>query len=64
MYYEEACDTLVTLRTALQEIRAHGCEYQVTSTDEGLVEEDTGEVFAPYVRGMIRGGDVLAWLGY
>lgn len=64
MSYDEACTTSITLRTALMEIRAHRCDHQVTTSDEGLVDKDTGEVFAPYVRGLIRGRDVLSWLGY
>ena len=64
MSYDEACEALISTRAALAEIKAHSCEHMVRVTAEGLVDVDTGELFAPYSQGLIRGLDVLSWLGY
>jgi len=63
MTYDEAMESRVSIKQALAELRGHGthADYDQESVFDCVTGDDIAWIGKD---GMVRGSDVLGWLGY
>ena len=65
MDYEESTLATVSVYEAIRELEKHGIDPYYDGPSASILDNDTGETIAKTViADQVKGGDVLAWLGY